>query len=65
MENIGGGPRRSTQIVPNKPPTLEPSEDDDDSDGDEPLNRVRPKTPAEVGSRSSPSSMSATKSMNS
>jgi hypothetical protein len=42
MENSGGGTRRSIWSVPSKPATLEPSEVDDDSDNDEPLDRLRP-----------------------
>ena len=62
MENRGGGPRRSTRNVARKQLTLEPSKYDDTGDADEPLNRLRPKTPAEIGSPSSSSSNSETKS---
>ncbi len=65
MENSDGGPRRSTRIRQNKPPAPEPLKDSDDSSVHEPLSRIRPETPAEVGSPSSPSSSSGTKSMNS
>ena len=61
MENRGGGPRRSTRIVTRKPLTLEPSKDDNTADDDEPLNRLGPETPAEIGSPSLSSSSSGTK----
>ena len=64
MENRGGGARRSTRNVRKQPPTPKPLEDDGENSGDEPLNRLRPETPAVIGSPSSPSSSSGTHSMN-
>jgi hypothetical protein len=65
MENRGRGPRRTTRNVTNKPLTQEPWEDANYCCDDKPLNRLRPKTPAESASPSSSSSSSGTKSMNS